>query len=91
MTRTPSQTLRTALFTGITLLVLATSPLPHAAAATVSGLDLAGIDRSVRPGDDFFAYANGAWLKATQIPPDRSGLRRRSRSSPSSPASVPRS
>lgn len=35
------------------------------------GLDLAGMDRSVDPGDDFFAYANGAWLKATQIPADR--------------------
>jgi putative endopeptidase len=60
------------LFTGITLLVLVASPLPHAAAATVSGLDLAGIDRAVKPGDDFFAYANGAWIKATPIPPDRS-------------------
>jgi putative endopeptidase len=36
------------------------------------GLDLAGIDRSVAPGDDFFRYANGAWVKATEIPPDRS-------------------
>jgi putative endopeptidase len=35
------------------------------------GLDLAGIDRSVPPGADFFAYANGAWLKTTEIPPDR--------------------
>ena len=33
---------------------------------------MAGIDRAVRPGDDFFAYANGAWIKATAIPPDRS-------------------
>src|ERR1700704_770307 len=41
------------------------APSPH-------GLDLAGIDRSVAPGDDFFRYANGAWLKATEIPPDRS-------------------
>ncbi|HEX4389022.1 MAG TPA: M13 family metallopeptidase [Steroidobacteraceae bacterium] len=37
-----------------------------------SGLDVAAIDRSVVPGDDFFRYANGAWLKATEIPPDRS-------------------
>jgi putative endopeptidase len=36
------------------------------------GLDLAGIDRLVAPGDDFFRYANGAWVKATEIPPDRS-------------------
>ena len=28
----------------------------------------AGVDASIRPGDDFFAYANGAWLKATEIP-----------------------
>jgi putative endopeptidase len=36
------------------------------------GLDLAGIDHSVKPGDNFFAYANGSWIKTTQIPPDRS-------------------
>ena len=29
----------------------------------------AGVDPSVRPGDDFFAFANGAWLRATEIPP----------------------
>ena len=57
--------------------LLATSPLsatsPAAtAASSPHGLDLAGIDRSVAPGDDFFHYANGAWLKATGIPPDRS-------------------
>ncbi len=27
-----------------------------------------GVDTSIQPGDDFFAYANGDWLKATQIP-----------------------
>ena len=37
-----------------------------------SGLDLAGMDRAVAPGDDFFAYANGTWLKTTEIPADRS-------------------
>ncbi len=35
-------------------------------------LDLAGMDLAVKPGDDFFRYANGAWLKSTEIPPDRS-------------------
>ena len=30
------------------------------------------MDRSVKPGDDFFAYANGSWLKETEIPADRS-------------------
>ncbi|HTR83459.1 MAG TPA: M13 family metallopeptidase [Reyranella sp.] len=36
-----------------------------------SGLDLASIDRSVRPQDDLWRYANGRWLAATEIPPDR--------------------
>lgn len=27
-----------------------------------------GVGASIRPGDDFFAYANGAWLEATRIP-----------------------
>ena len=30
-----------------------------------------GVDPGIRPGDDFFAYANGAWLKATAIPSGR--------------------
>ena len=32
----------------------------------------ANIDSSVRPGDDFFRYANGAWLKRNPIPPSES-------------------
>src|SRR5438093_12954606 len=42
-----------------------------AATAAKSGLDLAGMDKSVAPGDDFNAHANGDWLKATEIPPDK--------------------
>ena len=44
---------------------------PAAAPKPSPGIDLAGIDRSVAPGDDFFAYANGTWIKNTEIPPDR--------------------
>ncbi|HEY2276150.1 MAG TPA: M13 family metallopeptidase [Steroidobacteraceae bacterium] len=36
------------------------------------GLDLAAGDRSVRPGDDFFAYASGAWYGSFVIPSDHS-------------------
>ena len=35
---------------------------------------VADLDPSVKPGDDFFRYCNGAWIKRTEIPPDRSGL-----------------
>ena len=36
------------------------------------GIEVAGMDRSVAPGASFFAYANGAWLRAHEIPPDLS-------------------
>jgi putative endopeptidase len=32
--------------------------------------DRASMDSSVSPGDDFYHYANGAWLKNTEIPAD---------------------
>jgi putative endopeptidase len=32
------------------------------------------MDTSVQPGDDFFAYANGTWVKNTPIPDDRSSI-----------------
>src|SRR6185369_17270809 len=32
------------------------------------------MDKSVVPGDDFFAYANGTWAKTTEIPADRSSI-----------------
>ncbi|MDI1297072.1 MAG: M13 family peptidase [bacterium] len=36
------------------------------------GFDTAGMDKSVKPGDDFYDYANGTWAKNTPIPADRS-------------------
>jgi putative endopeptidase len=35
------------------------------------GFDASGMDRSVKPGDDWFRFVNGTWAKNTQIPPDR--------------------
>ena len=42
------------------------------AATLSSGIDLRNMDTSVRPQDDFYAYTNGAWLKDTAIPADKS-------------------
>jgi putative endopeptidase len=42
------------------------------AAIETHGVAVANMDRSVRPGDDFLHYANGAWIQRTEIPPDRS-------------------
>jgi putative endopeptidase len=35
------------------------------------GVDLGYIDTGVKPGDDFFAYSNGNWVKHSTIPDDR--------------------
>jgi putative endopeptidase len=42
------------------------------AARATHGIDVAGMDPAVKPGDSFYAYANGGWMKATEIPADRS-------------------
>lgn len=52
----------------------ATPTAAEAPAAPTSGIDLAGIDKAVQPGDDFDEYANGAWKKATEIPADRASM-----------------
>ncbi len=36
-----------------------------------SGIELANMDTTVRPQDDFFRYVNGNWLATTEIPADR--------------------
>ena len=36
------------------------------------GLYLDYLDPAAKPGDDFYSYANGGWLKTAEIPPDRS-------------------
>ena len=38
----------------------------------VKAIDRANMDMSVKPGDDFYEYANGGWLKTHPIPADKS-------------------
>jgi putative endopeptidase len=60
------------------LSVAPAAPLPlHLADAPLfppAGLDLTALDASTQPGDDFFQYANGAWLDRTEIPPDKPSM-----------------
>ena len=42
-----------------------------AQAPETHGVALSDIDHSVRPGDNFYLYANGAWINRTTIPADR--------------------
>ena len=51
----------------------AAAPPPRAAIGDF-GLNLAAGDHTVRPGDDFFAYANGAWYGSFVIPADHSSF-----------------
>ncbi len=38
------------------------------------GIVLRNMDPQVKPGNDFFLYANGAWVARTKIPADRAGV-----------------
>jgi putative endopeptidase len=44
------------------------------AASVTHGIVVADMDRSVRPGDDFYEFANGHWLRTTEIPSDLSSV-----------------
>jgi putative endopeptidase len=47
---------------------------PAQSAEDTHGIVLANMDRSIDPGDDFFLYANGEWIKRTVLPDDRSKI-----------------
>ena len=55
----------------------ASTNTPAASATTAQrygkwGVDLEGMDRTVKPGDDFFKFVNGKWVASTPIPADKS-------------------
>jgi putative endopeptidase len=52
-------------------LIVCSAGLLGAGQEQKSGLDLTTLDRSVRPQDDLYRFANGAWLDQPRIPDDR--------------------
>jgi putative endopeptidase len=40
----------------------------------IHGVVIVNMDRSIKPGDDFYHFANGDWIKRTEIPADRSDI-----------------
>src|SRR5690348_5439756 len=56
------------------LLLTSISAQNQTAQHQIHGVQVANIDTSVVPGDDFYLYANGTWIKRTSIPPDRSRI-----------------
>jgi endothelin-converting enzyme/putative endopeptidase len=59
------------IFTGVLCLLVFVACGQQTEAPLTSGIELANIDTSVRPQDDFFRYVNGTWLDTTEIPADR--------------------
>jgi putative endopeptidase len=67
-------------FLSLTTTGVAAAALPSFSWASASrrpalgtfGFDMAGRDLSVKPGDDFFRFGGGNWMKNNQIPADRS-------------------
>jgi putative endopeptidase len=70
--------LATTMLAGATVSAQTSAPAPVASSSAAKpqygtfGFDTAAMDRSVAPGDDFFDFANGTWVKNTPIPADKS-------------------
>ena len=57
---------------GLATVALWMAPIAQAQdTANKHGVVRENMDPAVKPGDDFFRYCNGAWLKRTEIPADR--------------------
>ena len=56
------------------LSVLHAQTAENASKPATHGINVANMDRSVTPGDNFYMYANGDWIKRTAIPADRAGI-----------------
>ncbi|HZC22513.1 MAG TPA: M13 family metallopeptidase N-terminal domain-containing protein, partial [Candidatus Binatia bacterium] len=60
----------------VVVMFIASTAIPGFAqdARETHGISVANMDRSVKPGDDFYLYTNGDWIKRTEIPADRAGV-----------------
>jgi putative endopeptidase len=54
--------------------LIATAAVAQPARQGGVGVDVAGIDKAVQPGDGFDLYANGGWRSRTEIPADRASI-----------------
>lgn len=64
------QTLLFSLF--LTVLASCQDAGPVEGTDEIPGIELSYMDTTVSPGQDFFEFVNGQWLKTTEIPADRS-------------------
>jgi putative endopeptidase len=59
---------------GSILLTLNAAAPAQTAAPLAHGINIANMDTSVRPGDDFYTFANGGFVARTKLPPDRATI-----------------
>lgn len=62
-----------ALFISVSMIAACQKKTDDATSRRTVFFDTAGMDTTVSPGDDFFRYANGTWVKNTPIPDDQIG------------------
>ncbi len=66
--------LKNTVLAGAAIMAMAACQQPATKGADASAtkyIDAANMDTTVHPGDNFFLYANGAWLKANPVPGDQ--------------------
>ena len=56
------------------ILLLCALALPTLAPAQDTGISIPNMDPAVRPGDDFYLYANGGFIARTKLPADRAAI-----------------
>ena len=58
----------------IVAIALCSVAVAQAPAAVDTGISLSNMDTSVRPGNNFYLYANGGFIARTKLPADRAGI-----------------
>jgi putative endopeptidase len=58
----------------LTLIAFSHAQEPTRSDPSTHGINIVNMDRSVKPGDDFYEFASGGWIKRTVIPADRASI-----------------
>ncbi|AZQ60762.1 M13 family peptidase [Flammeovirga pectinis] len=66
-----TRTLSVALGVGTLLATSCGTQKQESDTSSEKAIDLSNMDTSIKPGDNFYDYANGGWMKKAEIPADR--------------------